>query len=185
MRAPRRLRTLPGFRTLISRVGGGIGFALVLAGVPAARAQESTQTLPWNWASECRPQTGPAATVRHGNGWVQQRPVSVCVLLPPGGIDSGIQPIGDGKVQISYLLGRLDRQPMGTGPTTRLEVLSQLAFDCRSGALMRRDLGTRSLSPKGAVLSETSGVGSWQSGGPAPDAAMARSLRAKCPASVR
>jgi hypothetical protein len=106
-------------------------------------------------------------------------------MLPPGGIDSGIQPIGDGKVQISYLLGRLDRQPMGTGPTTRLEVLSQLAFDCRSGALMRRDLGTRSLSPKGAVLSETPGVGSWQSGGPAPDAAMARSLRAKCPASVR
>ena len=185
MPAPRWLRTLPGFRALITRVGGGFGVVFVLAGAPGIRAQEALQPLPWNWASECRPQTGPAATVRQGNGWVQQRPVAVCVMLPPGGIGNGFQSIGDGKVQVGYLLGRLDRQPMGMGPTTRLEVLSQLAFDCRSGTLMRRDLGTRSLSPKGAVLSETPGSGPWQSGGPAPEAAMARSLRAQCPASAR
>jgi hypothetical protein len=122
--------------------------------------------------------------VRQGNGWVQQRPVAVCVLLPPGGIDNGFQSIGDGKVQVGFLLGRLDRQPMGLGPTTRLEVLSQLAFDCGSGALMRRDLGSRSLAPNGAVVSETPSPGPWQSAGPAPEAAMARSLRTKCSASV-
>jgi hypothetical protein len=122
--------------------------------------------------------------VRQGNGWVQQRPVAVCVLLPPGGIDNGFQSIGEGKVQVGFLLGRLDRQPMGMGPTTRLEVLSQLAFDCGSGALMRRDLGSRSLGVSGAVVSETPGSGPWQSAGPAPEAAMARSLQAKCPASV-
>jgi len=184
MRAPRRLRSLPGFRALITRVGVGIGACFVGAGAPAIRAQESIQPLPWNWASQCRPQTGPAATVRLGNGWAQQRPVAVCVLLPPGGLDKGFQSIGDGKVQVGYLLGRLDRQPMGMGPTTRMEVLSQLAFDCRSGALMRRDLGTRSLSPQGAVLSETPGSSPWESAGPAPEAAMARSLRALCPSSV-
>jgi len=73
---------------------------------------------------------------------------------------------------------------MGLGPTTRLEVLSQLAFDCGSGALMRRDLGSRSLAPNGAVVSETPSPGPWQSAGPAPEAAMARSLRTKCSASV-
>ena len=189
MRATRWLRISSDVRAFMNRVGGGLGAALCLAGAPAtwapaSRAQESIQPLPWNWPSQCRPQTGPAATVRQGNGWVQQRPVAVCVLLPPGGIDNGFQSIGEGKVQVGFLLGRLDRQPMGMGPTTRLEVLSQLAFDCGSGALMRRDLGSRSLSVSGAVLSETPGSGPWQSAGPAPEAAMARSLRAKCAANV-
>jgi hypothetical protein len=151
---------------------------------PAGLAQESIQALPWNWSSQCRPQTGPTATVRQGNGWVQQRPVAVCVLLPPGGIENGFQSIGAGKVQVGFLLGRLDRQPMGIGPSSRWEVLSQLAFDCGSGALMRRDLGSRSLAVNGAVLSETPSSGPWQSAGPAPEAAMARSLRAKCAANV-
>jgi len=123
--------------------------------------------------------------VRQGTGWVQQRPVAVCVLLPPGGIDNGFESIGAGKVQVGFLLGRLDRQPLGMGPTTRLEVLSQLAFDCGSGALMRRDLGSRSLAAKGSLVSESPRSGPWQSAGPAPEAAMARSLRAKCPGNIR
>ena len=189
MRAPRWLRTLPDVRALITRVGAGLGAAVCLVAAPAtwapaSLAQESVRPLPWNWSSQCRPQTGPTATVRQGNGWVQQRPVAVCVLLPPGGIDNGFQSIGAGKVQVGFLLGRLDRQPMGMGPSTRWEVLSQLAFDCGSGALMRRDLGSRSLAVNGAVLSETPGSGPWQSAGPAPEAAMARSLRAKCAANV-
>ena len=189
MRAPRWLRTLSDVRALFTRLGGGLGAAFCLAGAsatwaPASLAQESIQPLPWNWSSQCRPQTGPTATVRQGNGWVQQRPVAVCVLLPPGGIDNGFQSIGAGKVQVAFLLGRLDRQPMGMGPSTRWEVLSQLAFDCGSGALMRRDLGSRSLAANGAVVSESPGSGPWQSAGPAPEAAMARSLRAKCAANV-
>ena len=189
MRAPRWLRTLSDVRALITRVGAGLGATLCLAAAPAtwapaSLAQESIRPLPWNWSSQCRPQTGPTATVRQGNGWVQQRPVAVCVLVPPGGIDNSMQSIGAGKVQVAFLLGRLDRQPMGIGPSTRWEVLSQLAFDCGSGALMRRDLGSRSLAVSGAVVSETPGAGPWQSAGPPPEAAMARSLRAKCAANV-
>ena len=186
MRSPFRDRTLPGCRLLNVLMGAGVGTALILALAPAGGAQELPQPLPWNWASQCRPQTGPTATVRQGTGWVQQRPVSVCVLLPPGGIENSFQSIGAGKVQVGYLLGRLDRLPMGNGPTTRLEVLSQLAFDCRSGELLRRELGSRSLSPQGAVLSQPpASVGPWRNAGPAPEAAMARSLRANCPATVR
>jgi hypothetical protein len=189
MRVPLWLRTLADVRALITRVGGGLGPALVLAATstwaPASLAQEVIKPLPWNWSSQCRPQTGPAATVRQGNGWVQQRPVAVCVLLPPGGIDNGFQSIGAGKVQVGFLLGRLDRQSMGIGPSTRWEVLSQLAFDCGTGSLMRRDLGSRSLAANGAVVSENPGSGPWQSAGPAPEAALARSLRAKCSDTVR
>jgi hypothetical protein len=160
--------------------------ALILALTPSGGAQELAEPLPWNWASQCRPQTGPTSSVRQGNGWVQQRPVAVCVLMPPGGIENSFQSIGAGKVQVGFLLGRLDRFPMGTGPTTRLEVLSQLAYDCRTGELLRRDVGSRSLSPQGAVLSQPpASVGPWQNAGPAPEAAMARSLKAQCPGTVR
>lgn len=165
-----------------SRSLSGLGAAVVLAllGPPPVGAAQ-VRVPAWSEFTRCRPAAAGAGTEEAN----RLRRLATCAL--PTDREQGFGTVLEpGRLNYGFVLVKYAGR---TSDGTQLVVLrrQQLAYECSSGKLITRTVGSRLLDGSGAVVKESSSLTLWRvQGAFAPDRkSVENQFRALCPAGAK